>query len=93
MVADAFFAVHRRVLPEQPLNPWSRSALDGYPKILIKVADGIRRAGAFDEPQPGPLQAFPRAAVEPVAFVDRSAQPGLLFSTTPRQAGLSRRIR
>jgi SAM-dependent methyltransferase len=50
-VADAFCAIHRRVLPDSPRNPWARSTSDAYAGIFGKVADGIRRAGAFSAPE------------------------------------------
>lgn len=50
-VAEALAAAYRDALPGAPLNPWSRTALDGYSAIVDKTADGIRRAGAFDEPE------------------------------------------
>jgi SAM-dependent methyltransferase len=50
-VAEAFSAVHRRVLPEVPRNPWAISSLDGYSGLLTRVADGMRQVGAFGEPQ------------------------------------------
>jgi SAM-dependent methyltransferase len=57
-VAEAFAAVYRRVAPESPLNrPRSggaappRSALEGYQAMFARVAEGIRDAGAFGEPE------------------------------------------
>ena len=50
-VAEAFAAAHRQVMPESAVNPWDRPILDAYSAIFSKVADGIRRAGAFCEPE------------------------------------------
>ncbi|WP_407566280.1 class I SAM-dependent methyltransferase [Streptomyces sp. 184] len=50
-VAEALAAAYRDALPGAPLNPWSRTALDGYSAIVDKTADGIRGAGAFGEPE------------------------------------------
>lgn len=50
-VAEALGAAFRDALPGAPLNPWSRTALDGYSAITEKTADGIRRTGAFGEPE------------------------------------------
>jgi SAM-dependent methyltransferase len=50
-IAAAFSAVYRRVLPDLPHDPWATSALDAYAGILAGVADGIRRAGAFGDPE------------------------------------------
>ncbi len=50
-VAEAFREVHRRVMPDAPLNPWTASALDGYAPILTRASDGIRRTGTFSEPE------------------------------------------
>ncbi|MFJ8508586.1 class I SAM-dependent methyltransferase [Streptomyces avermitilis] len=51
-VAEAFAAVHRRVMPDSPRNPWAMPALDdAYSVILTKVADGIRQADAFGDPE------------------------------------------
>ncbi|KAB2346045.1 class I SAM-dependent methyltransferase [Actinomadura rudentiformis] len=46
-LADAFSAVYARVMPEMP----AYRASDGYSAILAKVADRIREAGAFSEPE------------------------------------------
>jgi hypothetical protein len=50
-LAEAFGAVHRRVLPDAPLNPWTASARDGYGPIVTRAIDGIRGAGTFGEPE------------------------------------------
>ncbi|KNB50544.1 methyltransferase type 11 [Streptomyces caatingaensis] len=47
-VAEAFAAVHRRVVPDAPLNPWTATAPDA---LLDRAADGMRRAGAFGAPE------------------------------------------
>jgi SAM-dependent methyltransferase len=51
-VTDAFAAVYRRVAPDSPVNlPATRSMLDAYQAQLAKVADAIRDAGGFGEPE------------------------------------------
>ncbi|HEX6498788.1 MAG TPA: class I SAM-dependent methyltransferase [Micromonosporaceae bacterium] len=50
-VADAFADVYARVLPDQPAYRRRLPGLDGYSALLAKATDGIRQAGAFDEPQ------------------------------------------
>lgn len=50
-VAEAFAAVYCRVLPDSPRNPWARAALDAYSAVFTKTADGIRRVGAFGDPE------------------------------------------
>ena len=50
-VAEAFAAVHRRVLPDSPFFQRARPALDAYSAIFAKVADGIRQADAFGDPE------------------------------------------
>jgi SAM-dependent methyltransferase len=49
----AFAAVFRRVLPDSPAGAfWSRPALDPYRQGMgAKAAAGMRRAGAFGEPE------------------------------------------
>jgi SAM-dependent methyltransferase len=52
--AEAFAAVHDRVLPGSLASGAYRreaSALDLYSPILAKTADGMRAAGAFSDPQ------------------------------------------
>jgi SAM-dependent methyltransferase len=48
-VSAAFSAVYERVTPGW--NPWARSAVDAYEAILSRAADGMRRTGAFGEPE------------------------------------------
>ena len=48
-VAAAFAAVYREVMPTW--NPWARPALAAYPALFAKMADGIRAAGAFSDPE------------------------------------------
>ncbi|MFD0413777.1 class I SAM-dependent methyltransferase [Streptomyces sp. NPDC127108] len=50
-VREAFADVHRRVLPDAPLNPWASVPLDAYDPLSAKAADGMRRAAVFDAPQ------------------------------------------
>lgn len=52
-VAAAFAEVYRRVAPDSPFPPDrpARSGLDAYRTLFAKIADGIRRAGAFGEPR------------------------------------------
>lgn len=50
-IAEAFGEVYRRVMPDLPyLHGGGRSAFDAYEDGLARAADGIRQAGAFDEP-------------------------------------------
>ncbi|MFG1946779.1 class I SAM-dependent methyltransferase [Nonomuraea sp. NPDC048826] len=48
-LADAFAAVHRRVVPELPML--AKPVKDGYSVLLGKASHGIRAAGAFGEPE------------------------------------------
>jgi SAM-dependent methyltransferase len=48
-VAEAFAAVYRRVLRDW--NPWARPPLDAYARIAGTIADGLRAAGSFAEPE------------------------------------------
>lgn len=48
-IAEAFAAVHRRAVPDAPLNPWAAAVLDRQDALLVTAADGMRRAGAFGE--------------------------------------------
>lgn len=50
-VREAFSAVHRRVLPDSPRDPWAAAALDGYAALFAGAADGIRQSGAFGDPE------------------------------------------
>ena len=50
-LAEAFAGVYRRVQTGLPFNPWARPALDAYLTMGATAADGIRRAGAFGEPE------------------------------------------
>jgi len=52
-LAAAFAAVYRRVLPDAPFAGWwsATGAGDSYGLLSEQAADGIRQAGAFDEPQ------------------------------------------
>ncbi|WP_234401849.1 class I SAM-dependent methyltransferase [Thermobifida halotolerans] len=52
-VAEALSEVHRRAAPDSPLDPraMTRQTQDGYSALLARTADGIRRAGAFGEPE------------------------------------------
>jgi SAM-dependent methyltransferase len=51
-VSDALTAAYQRVVPDSPINLQSgRTSLDLYRPMFAKVADGIREAGGFDEPQ------------------------------------------
>jgi len=48
-VAEAFAAVHSRVLPDAPFNTWAVPTLDLYTGMFAKATDGMREAGAFGE--------------------------------------------
>lgn len=53
-VADAFTAVYQRVAPDSPFASRSRPARqppEMYRELLSKVADGLRPAGAFGDPE------------------------------------------
>ncbi|MEV0086397.1 class I SAM-dependent methyltransferase [Saccharopolyspora sp. NPDC050642] len=50
-VAEAFAAAYRRVAPDSPLDVRARPALDVHQAMFARAADGIRQAGAFDEPE------------------------------------------
>jgi SAM-dependent methyltransferase len=49
---EAFAEVFRRVLPDSPSRGfWDRPAIDAYRAGCARVADAIRQAGAFSEPE------------------------------------------
>jgi SAM-dependent methyltransferase len=53
-VMEALARVYRRVVPDSPFNFGSqltRSPLDAYQTLFAKIADGIREAGGFSEPE------------------------------------------
>jgi SAM-dependent methyltransferase len=50
-VAEAFAAVYRWVMPDLPFNAWARPACDAYQALCTRAADGIRKAGAFGDPE------------------------------------------
>jgi SAM-dependent methyltransferase len=53
-VAEAQASVYRRLVPDSPFNlsgPATRSAMDLYQPLFAKIADGIRDARAFTEPE------------------------------------------
>jgi len=53
-VAEAFGAAYRRVLPDSPVDLPGyllEPAVDAYQPVFTRTADGIRRAGAFGEPE------------------------------------------
>lgn len=50
-LAEAFAAVYRQALPDLPFNPWARPAIESYLTMAATAADGMRRAGAFGEPE------------------------------------------
>jgi SAM-dependent methyltransferase len=53
-VTEALATVYRRVAPDSPFNlsgPATRPALDLYQPLFTKIADGIRAAGGFSEPE------------------------------------------
>jgi SAM-dependent methyltransferase len=49
-LTQAFAAVYRQVMPGS-LNLWARPILDAYLTLCGTAADGIRRAGAFGDPE------------------------------------------
>lgn len=46
-----FDAVYRRVLPDSPIHQRAMPGLEVYAVLFTRAADGIRRAGAFGEPE------------------------------------------
>ena len=50
-LGEAFSAVYRRVLPGSPFSRGTMPGLDAYSALFTKVADGIRQAGAFGDPE------------------------------------------
>lgn len=50
-VAEAFSAVYRRVLPDASVFNRAMPGLDGYSTLFTRAADGIRRSGAFGDPE------------------------------------------
>jgi SAM-dependent methyltransferase len=53
-VMEALATAYRRVAPDSPVNlsnQMTRSALDLYQPLFTKIADGIREAGTFSEPE------------------------------------------
>jgi SAM-dependent methyltransferase len=53
-VMEALAKVYRQVAPDSPVNlsgPMTRSAMDLYQPLFAKIADGIRVADGFSEPE------------------------------------------
>ncbi|MQY02117.1 hypothetical protein ACRB68_01440 [Actinomadura sp. RB68] len=51
-VADALGAAYRQVAPDSPVDvDILKRALDAYQALFDKIADGIRQAGEFGEPE------------------------------------------
>jgi SAM-dependent methyltransferase len=52
-VSEAQANAYRQLVPDSPFNlsQFTRSALDGYQPLFAKIADGIREAGVFSEPE------------------------------------------
>jgi SAM-dependent methyltransferase len=50
-LGEAFAGVYRRVDTGLPFTPSERPLLDAYLAMCAKAADGMRRAGAFGEPE------------------------------------------
>jgi SAM-dependent methyltransferase len=50
-LAEAFAAVHRRVLPDAPIPVSAPPGADGYLALTARAAEGVRQAGAFGEPE------------------------------------------
>jgi hypothetical protein len=50
-LAEGFAAVFRRVLPDSPLFRRPAPGAEAYSGLSAKVADGIREAGAFGDPE------------------------------------------
>jgi len=49
--ADALADAYRRAAPDSPIRTDDRSILDAYRGLYAKAADGVRKAGGFDEPE------------------------------------------
>jgi SAM-dependent methyltransferase len=50
-VAEAFDAVHRRVMSDAPIFRVSMAGPDSYAALCDKVADVLQQTGAFDDPE------------------------------------------
>ncbi|MBX6387286.1 MAG: methyltransferase domain-containing protein [Microbispora sp.] len=50
-VAEALFAVNRRVMPGLPARNRPAKAIDGYRPLFDKAVEGITRTGAFGDPE------------------------------------------
>jgi SAM-dependent methyltransferase len=50
-LAQAFAAVHQRVVPDAPGNVWAGPVLDAYAVMFTRAADGIGQAGGFGAPE------------------------------------------
>ncbi|HEY5987734.1 MAG TPA: class I SAM-dependent methyltransferase, partial [Streptosporangiaceae bacterium] len=50
-LGEAFSAVYRRVMPDLPVYRRVMPGLDLYSEFFTRAADGIRRAGAFGDPE------------------------------------------
>jgi SAM-dependent methyltransferase len=53
-VMEALAQTYRRVAPDPPFNLGgqpARSALEGYQRLFVKIADGIRGVGGFSDPE------------------------------------------
>jgi SAM-dependent methyltransferase len=50
-MAQAFSVVYRRVLPNMPIYRGFTSGMEAYSVLFTKAAEGIRRAGAFGDPE------------------------------------------
>jgi SAM-dependent methyltransferase len=53
-VMEALAQAYRRVAPDSPFNLGSQpasSALEGYQRLFVKIADGIRQVGGFSDPE------------------------------------------
>jgi SAM-dependent methyltransferase len=53
-VMEALAQAYRRAAPDSPFNLGSQpasSALEGYQRLFVKIADGIRQVGGFSDPE------------------------------------------
>ena len=50
-LARAFSEVYARVLPGSPLSSGVMPGLERYSAFFTRAADGMRAAGAFDDPE------------------------------------------
>jgi SAM-dependent methyltransferase len=89
-VAAALAEVYRRVVPDSPFgtapfgdNRPQRTILERYQPLLTKFADGIRAAGAFDEPEQWQFEWEQR--YRKAEWLDQVPTSGALTQLSPGQ--------